>query len=43
MKKISIIAATVLFLLALGLSSCKSSQDCPAYSKAEKEHTTQRA
>ncbi len=34
MKKISLIAA-VLFLLVLGMSSCKSTQDCPAYGQTE--------
>ena len=40
MRKISVIAAVV-FLLALGLSSCKSTQDCPAYSSVDTEQTTQ--
>lgn len=34
MKKISLIAA-VLFLMVLGMSSCKSTEDCPAYGQAE--------
>jgi len=42
MKKISVIAAVV-FLLALGFSSCKSTADCPAYSKAKTEQPTVRA
>jgi len=42
MKKISFIAA-VLFLVVLGTSSCKSVEDCPAYSQAEVEQTTVRA
>ncbi|TAJ12831.1 hypothetical protein DMA11_10875 [Marinilabiliaceae bacterium JC017] len=42
MKKISLVAA-VLLLMALGVSSCKSSQDCPAYSKANTEQPTERA
>jgi PBP1b-binding outer membrane lipoprotein LpoB len=39
MKKMSFIAA-VLFLVALGFSSCKSTEDCPAYSKADTEQTS---
>ncbi|GEM_PF-925253 len=34
MKKISLIAA-VLFLMVLGMSSCKSTEDCPAYGSTE--------
>ncbi len=40
MRKISVIAVVV-FLLALGLSSCKSTQDCPAYSSVDTQQTTQ--
>ncbi len=42
MKKVSVIAA-VMFLLALGFSSCKGQQDCPAYSKAKTEQPAVRA
>lgn len=42
MKKISLIA-TVLFLVALGMSSCKSTEDCPAYSYTQTEQATERA
>jgi len=42
MKKISLIAAVV-FILALGFSSCKSSEDCPAYSKAKTEQPAVRS
>ncbi|WP_430810343.1 MULTISPECIES: hypothetical protein [unclassified Carboxylicivirga] len=34
MKKISLIA-TVLFLMVLGMSSCKTTEDCPAYGQAD--------
>jgi len=40
MRKISVIAAVV-FLLALGLSSCKSTEDCPAYSSVDTEQAAQ--
>jgi hypothetical protein len=36
MKKFSVIAAVV-FLMALGFSSCKGQENCPAYSKADTE------
>jgi len=36
MKKI-VSVLVVLLLVALSLSSCKGSQDCPAYSQAETE------
>jgi len=42
MKKISLIAA-VLFLMVLGMSSCKSTEDCPAYSNVQVENTAERA
>jgi len=42
MKKISLIAA-VLFLMVLGISSCKSAEDCPAYSYTEVEDNTEKA
>lgn len=42
MKKISLIAA-VLFLMVLGMSSCKSTEDCPAYGYAEVVDDTERA
>ncbi|WP_262896392.1 hypothetical protein [Carboxylicivirga marina] len=42
MKKISLIAA-VLFLMVLGMSSCKSTEDCPAYGYAEVVDNTERA
>lgn len=41
MKKISLIAA-VLFLLVLGMSSCKSTEDCPAYGYAKVEQNADR-
>ena len=41
MKKFSVIAAVV-FLMALGFSSCKGQQDCPAYSKVKTEQPTVR-
>ena len=34
MKKIALFAA-VLFITALGMSSCKSTEDCPAYGYSE--------
>ncbi len=36
MKKL-IISAVILFTLALGLSSCGSSEKCPAYSQIEQQ------
>ncbi len=42
MKKNSLIAA-VLFLIMLGMSSCKSTEDCPAYGCTEVENNTERA
>jgi len=42
MKKFSVIAAVV-FLMALGFSSCKGQEDCPAYSKAKTEQPAVRA
>ncbi|WP_430813615.1 hypothetical protein [Carboxylicivirga sp. RSCT41] len=42
MKKISLIAA-VLFLMVLGMSSCKSTEDCPAYSTTEVVDNSERA
>ncbi|WP_430824574.1 hypothetical protein [Carboxylicivirga sp. N1Y90] len=42
MKKISLVAVVILFV-ALGMSSCKSTEDCPAYSSVETEQTAERA
>lgn len=42
MKKISLFAA-VLFLVALGMNSCKSTEDCPAYSQAQTEQPAELA
>ncbi len=43
MKKGVILFATVMFFVALGFTSCKSTQDCPAYSKAKTENTMEKA
>ena len=37
MKKTFIVVAAVAFVLALGFTSCKTTEDCPAYSKANVE------
>lgn len=42
MKKIAILGA-VLFVLALSVQSCKSTADCPAYSKAEMKQSSVKA
>ena len=42
MKKISFIAA-VLFLVALGFSSCKGTEDCPAYGQVKTEQAADKA
>lgn len=42
MKKILLFGA-VLFFVALGMSSCKSSEDCPAYSQTQIEQPAERA
>ena len=42
MKKLALIAS-VLLLVALAFSSCKSVQDCPAYSQADVETEEVRA
>lgn len=39
MKKVLLVIA-VAFVLALGLQSCKSTADCPAYGNADTEQTT---
>ena len=38
-RKFGIITAIVLFSLAIAASSCRSTNNCPAYSKAKIEHT----
>ena len=43
MKKAFVIVVTVVFFVALGLTSCKSTQDCPAYSKVKVEKNTENA
>lgn len=43
MKRTFIVVAAVAFILALGFTSCKSTQDCPAYSKANVETNTVKA
>ena len=43
MKKAFILVATVVFFVALGLSSCKSTTDCPAYSKTNVEKNVENA
>ncbi len=43
MKKAFIYLAAVVLFVAFGLSSCKSTQDCPAYSKVEVEKNTANA
>ncbi len=42
MKKLAILFI-VGFALVLGVSSCKSAEDCPAYSKTTVEKTADRA
>ncbi|MDY0314902.1 MAG: hypothetical protein RBR32_07480 [Bacteroidales bacterium] len=42
MKKI-ILIIFVTALIALGLSACKGSEDCPAYGKANIENTDSKA
>ena len=42
MKKLTILFIVGVALL-LGVSSCKSTEDCPAYSKAPVEKTAERA
>ncbi|WP_262897928.1 hypothetical protein [Carboxylicivirga linearis] len=42
MKKILLFAA-VLFVVAIGMNSCKSSEDCPAYGQAPTEQPAERA
>jgi hypothetical protein len=41
MKKAFVLIATVVFFIALGFTSCKSTEDCPAYSKVSVENTNQ--
>ncbi len=43
MKKAFVLVAAVVFFVAIGLSSCKSTQDCPAYSKVKIEKNTENA
>jgi hypothetical protein len=43
MKKTFVVVATVVFFVALGLSSCKSTSDCPAYSKVNIEKNVKNA
>ncbi len=43
MKKAFIVVAAVVLFVALGLSSCKSTEDCPAYSKANVEQNSENA
>lgn len=43
MKKAFIVGVAVVFVLALGFTSCKSTQDCPAYSKAKVETNMEKA
>jgi len=40
MKRIAVIFITI-FVLALVLNSCKSSEHCPAYGQVETQQTTQ--
>jgi hypothetical protein len=42
MKKIALIG-TVLFIMALGFQSCKSTADCPAYSQVQTEQPVLKA
>nr|WP_319398687.1 hypothetical protein [uncultured Carboxylicivirga sp.] len=42
MKKILLFAA-VIFVATIGMSSCRSTQDCPAYSQAPTEQPAERA
>jgi len=41
MKKAFLLVAAVGLFVALGLSSCKSTEDCPAYSKTNIEMSTE--
>ncbi|WP_075602965.1 hypothetical protein [Saccharicrinis aurantiacus] len=43
MKKTFIVGVAVVFILALGFTSCKTTQDCPAYSKAKVETNMEKA
>ncbi|SMO86367.1 hypothetical protein SAMN06265379_110127 [Saccharicrinis carchari] len=43
MKKIVLIMAVAGLFIALGMSSCKSTEDCPAYSKVIVEKDTENA
>lgn len=43
MKKAFILVATVVFFVAIGVSSCKSTADCPAYSKVNIEKNVKNA
>jgi hypothetical protein len=42
MKKIALIG-TVLFIMALGFQSCKSTADCPAYTQVQTEQPVLKA
>ncbi len=41
MKKAFFVVAAVVLFTALGLSSCKSTEDCPAYSKVNVEKNSE--
>ena len=43
MKKAFLLVSAVVLFVALGLSSCKTTEDCPAYSKVEVEKNTENA
>lgn len=43
MKKGVILFAAVTLFVALGFSSCKSTQECPAYSKVNVENSIEKA
>jgi len=43
MKKAFLLVAAVGLFIALGMSSCKSTEDCPAYSKVDVEKVTENA
>jgi hypothetical protein len=43
MKKTFVVVATAVFFVALGLSSCRTTADCPAYSKVNIEKNMKNA